>query len=157
RGGRGMGRRPGRPKRVGGGGRPGAARRGGPPPRRAPAGRGGAGAAGPGGGGGGRRQRGPGGDQVEGRPAGRERPLAGRRRTFEVLVAAGDDGRLDGPLADLVDLAADLRVPVQRVSRSKLDAQARTDAPQGVIARAEPLPEADLDELAATPAPDGGP
>jgi len=65
----------------------------------------------------------------------------------EVLVAAGDDGRLDGPLADLVELAADLRVPVKQVSRAKLEAAARTDAPQGVVAHAAPLPEADLDEL----------
>jgi 23S rRNA (guanosine2251-2'-O)-methyltransferase len=79
----------------------------------------------------------------------RELLLAGRRRVREVLVAAGDDGRLDGPLADLVELAADLRVPVRRVSRTKLAGEARTDAPQGVVAHADALPEADADELAA--------
>ena len=77
----------------------------------------------------------------------RELLLAGRRKVREVLVAAGDEGRLDRPLADLVELAQELRVPVKQVSRTKLDAAARTDSPQGVIAHAAPLPEADLDEL----------
>ena len=51
-------------------------------------------------------------------------------------------------LDDILELAADDRVPVRRLSRPRLDAQARTDAPQGVMARAAPLPEADLDDLA---------
>jgi 23S rRNA (guanosine2251-2'-O)-methyltransferase len=102
-----------------------------------------------------RRQPGPkglGGDQVEGRQAVRELLLAGRRKVREVLLAPGEGGDLDGPLADLADLAADLRVPVKLVSRAKLNAAARTDAPQGVVAFAAPLPEADLDDLARRPA-----
>jgi 23S rRNA (guanosine2251-2'-O)-methyltransferase len=88
-----------------------------------------------------------GGDQVEGRQAVRELLLAGRRKVRELLLSPGDDDRLDGPLADLAELAAELRVPVKLVSRTKLDAAARTDAPQGVVAFAAPLPEADLDDL----------
>jgi 23S rRNA (guanosine2251-2'-O)-methyltransferase len=88
-----------------------------------------------------------GGDQVEGRQAVRELLLAGTRKVREVLVATGEDGRLDGPLADIVAIAGDLRVPVKQVSRPKLAAAARTEAPQGVVAYAAPLPEADLDEL----------
>ena len=106
-----------------------------------------------------RRPSGPkglGGDQVEGRQAVRELLLAGRRRVREVLVSAGDDERLDGPLRDLVELAGDLRVPVKHVSRTKLAGVARTDAPQGVVAFAAPLPEADLDDLIRR-SPDGGP
>jgi 23S rRNA (guanosine2251-2'-O)-methyltransferase len=106
-----------------------------------------------------RRPSGPkglGGEQVEGRQAVRELLLAGRRKVREVLVAAGEDGRLDGPLADLVELAEDLRVAVKHVSRPKLEAAARTDSPQGVVAYAAPLPEADLDELVRT-TPDGPP
>jgi 23S rRNA (guanosine2251-2'-O)-methyltransferase len=91
--------------------------------------------------------RGLGGEQVEGRQAVRELLLAGRRKVRELLVAAGDDGRLDGPLADIVELAGELRVPVKQVSRAKLDAAARTDAPQGVVAHAAALPEADVDDL----------
>lgn len=98
--------------------------------------------------------RGLGGDQVEGRQAVRELLLAGRRKVREVLVAPADDGRLDGPLADLVELAEELRVPVKTVSRAKLDGAARTDSPQGVVAHAAPLPEADLDDL-VRPGSDG--
>lgn len=97
------------------------------------------------------------GDQVEGRQAVRELLLAGRRRTVELLVATGEDGRLDGPLQELVELAEDLRVPVKRVSRTKIDGLARTEAPQGVVAHAEALPEADLDDLIATRTRAGGP
>ena len=86
----------------------------------------------------------------------RELLLAGRRKVREILVSVGDDGRLDSSLADIVELAEDLRVPVKHVSRSKLDAAARTDSPQGVVAHAAPLPEADLDDLVRT-TPDGPP
>lgn len=129
-----MGRRPGRPaKRVAGRRQPPRPPARQPQPADAP-----------------RRPAGPkglGGEQVEGRQAVRELLLAGRRKVREVLVAAGDDERLDGPLRDLVELAGDLRVPVKQVSRAKLAGVARTDAPQGVVAFAAPLPEADLDEL----------
>lgn len=91
--------------------------------------------------------RGLGGDQVEGRQAVRELLIAGRRRVRELWVAAPErPGR--GPLADLVELAGELRVPVRNVSATKLEAVARSEAPQGVLARCAPLQEADLDELA---------
>jgi 23S rRNA (guanosine2251-2'-O)-methyltransferase len=77
----------------------------------------------------------------------RELLLAGRRRTRELLVATDqDDVEL---LQDIVDLALDERVPVREVSRKRLLAEARTEAPQGVIARAAPLREVDLDEMIA--------
>lgn len=83
---------------------------------------------------------------MEGRQAVRELLAAGRRRVREVWLAEGME---DAPLlAEIVDLAATRRVPVKRVGRGRLDAAARTEAPQGVLAHAEPLPEADLDELA---------
>jgi 23S rRNA (guanosine2251-2'-O)-methyltransferase len=79
----------------------------------------------------------------------RELLLVGRRRVQELWLAGeGDD---PGSLQDLADLAADLRVPVRMVSRQRLDANARTEAPQGVLARAEPLEETDLDELVRVP------
>ena len=81
---------------------------------------------------------------MEGRQAVRELLLAGRRKVREVWVATGDGER--GP-SEIVALAADLRVPVQEVSRKRLDAEARSEAPQGVLARAAPLQEADLDDL----------
>jgi 23S rRNA (guanosine2251-2'-O)-methyltransferase len=90
--------------------------------------------------------RGVGGEQVEGRQAVRELLVAGRRRVREVVFANDLD---PAPiLAEIEDEAVRRRVPVRRVARARLAAMAATDAPQGVIARADPLPEADLDDLA---------
>ena len=86
-----------------------------------------------------------GGEQVEGRQAVRELLAAGRRRVRELWLA---EGLAPSPvLAEIVDLAAAARVPVRTVGRGRLDAMAGTDAPQGVVARAAPLEEADLDDL----------
>jgi 23S rRNA (guanosine2251-2'-O)-methyltransferase len=105
---------------------------------------------GPRGTGGRRSDRGLGGEQVEGRQAVRELLLAGRRRVREVwLVDEGDRAPI---LDDIRDLAADGRVPVVPVGRGRFAAQARCEAPQGVLALAAPLPEADLDDLVRTSA-----
>ena len=112
----------GRPRRA-----PGLKKRAPAPPRRRPS------------------DRGLGGDQVEGRRAVRELLVARRRRTREVWLAEDLDA---SPLiAEINDLAVAARVPVRRVSRGRLDGAARTDAPQGVLARADPLPETDLETL----------
>lgn len=52
-------------------------------------------------------------------------------------------------LRDIVELAAAARVPVRRVGRGRFASQARCEAPQGVLALAAPLPEADIDHLVA--------
>ncbi len=88
-----------------------------------------------------------GGDQVEGRQAVRELLLAGKRRVHELWIVNDRDGR--GPLADIEAIALDTRVSVKHVSPGKLAAAARSEAPQGVLARCAPLPEADFDELCA--------
>ena len=88
-----------------------------------------------------------GGDQVEGVRAVRELLVAGRRRTREVLVSTDRDD--SSPLDDIRELATQLQVPVTEVGRSKLAAAARTTAHQGVVARAAPLEEHDLDDLLA--------
>jgi 23S rRNA (guanosine2251-2'-O)-methyltransferase len=75
----------------------------------------------------------------------RELLLSGRRRTREVLLAAGMDHA--DILDDIVELAHELKVPVREVSRTKFDALARTESPQGVLAEAAPLPEHELDTL----------
>jgi 23S rRNA (guanosine2251-2'-O)-methyltransferase len=86
-----------------------------------------------------------GGEQVEGRHAVRELLVAGRRRTRLVLLAEDLD---PAPIIDeIVELAAELRVTVRRIGRGALEAQARSEAPQGVIAHAAALPESDLDTL----------
>lgn len=100
-----------------------------------------------------RRQssRGLGGDQIEGRHAVRELLLAGTRPVREVLVA----DHLDKAdiIDDIVGLAHELDVPVRSVSRKRLGAEAASAAPQGVVARAAPLPEHDLDDLTAVDNP----
>jgi 23S rRNA (guanosine2251-2'-O)-methyltransferase len=63
---------------------------------------------------------------------------------------------------DILQLADDDRIPIRRLSRTRLDAAARTDAPQGVVALADPLVDHDLDDLAigavrATASGDGPP
>lgn len=50
-------------------------------------------------------------------------------------------------IGDIVDLADDLRVTVRRVTRNQLEAEARSEAPQGILAHAASLPEAELDSL----------
>lgn len=86
-----------------------------------------------------------GGEQVEGRQAVRELLLANRRDTREIWMAADLD---PAPvLDDIRELAGEARVLVKEVGRGKLEAAARTDAPQGVIAFARPIPEVALDDL----------
>ena len=87
-----------------------------------------------------------GGEQVEGRQAVRELLAAGRRRAREILLAQGLEDA--GILREIVELATAAQVPVRRVSRARLEGAARTDAPQGVLATAAPLPVADLATLA---------
>jgi len=48
---------------------------------------------------------------------------------------------------DIVELAAKSRVAVKHVSAGKLAAAARTEAPQGVLARCAPLEEVELERL----------
>ncbi|HEY8545044.1 MAG TPA: 23S rRNA (guanosine(2251)-2'-O)-methyltransferase RlmB [Acidimicrobiales bacterium] len=94
-----------------------------------------------------KERRGVGGDQVEGRQAVRELLLAGRRRVQEIWIAG--DTEPAPILDDIRELAAAARVQVREVSRGKFAAQARCEAPQGVLALAAPLEEASLDDLLA--------
>jgi 23S rRNA (guanosine2251-2'-O)-methyltransferase len=87
-----------------------------------------------------------GGEQVEGRQAVRELLLAGRRKVREVWLLAEQDQA--DVLDDIVELAEAERVPVRQVGRSKFFAEARCEAPQGVLAKAAPLQEVPLDDLA---------
>ena len=91
-------------------------------------------------------ERGLGGQIVAGRNAVRELLHAGRRPVREVFFADGLDG---APiLEEIASLAARAGVPIRTVPRAKIDHLAETEAPQGVVARAAPLPEADLSVLA---------
>jgi 23S rRNA (guanosine2251-2'-O)-methyltransferase len=83
-----------------------------------------------------------GGEQIEGRQAVRELLIAQRRKVHEVWIAGDLEG--DDAIEGIVALAAANRVPLSYVGRTKLEATARSEAPQGVLARASALPEADF-------------
>ena len=86
-----------------------------------------------------------GGTQIEGRQAVRELLIAGRRRVHEVWLAADlDDSDV---VEDIRDLARANRVLVVEVSRKKLEYTARSEAPQGVLAHADPIPAVPIDAL----------
>lgn len=112
-----------------------------------PRGKVGAGAAGAAPRGGSKRRTGVGGDQVEGRQAVRELLLVGRRKVREIWVLA--DAEASPVLEDIRELAEGQRVPVREVGRGRFFSEARCEAPQGVLAKADPLPEALLDDLAS--------
>src|SRR4029453_10383671 len=86
-----------------------------------------------------------GGEQIEGRQARRELLIAQRRKVHEVLVAADLEG--DDAIEGIVALARANRVPLSYIGRTKLEASARSEAPQGVLARASALPEAEFETL----------
>jgi len=65
-----------------------------------------------------------------------------------VRVAEGQD---PSPQLDEIErLASQRRIPLEMVSRARLEAEAKTFAPQGVIATAEPCALFDLDDLLST-------
>lgn len=71
--------------------------------------------------------------------------IAGTRKVREVWVASDLDER--DVVADIIALAHSQRVPVLEVNRRKLEAEARSEAPQGVLAKAAPVPEVELSRL----------
>jgi 23S rRNA (guanosine2251-2'-O)-methyltransferase len=85
------------------------------------------------------------GQQVEGRQAVRELLVAGRRRVHDVWLAtdAGPAPVLD----EIAALAEAAGARVRTVPSDEVDRRARTEAPQGVVAFAAPVPTADLDDL----------
>ncbi len=91
------------------------------------------------------RGKGLGGEQIEGRQAVRELLLAQRRKVHEIWLSS--ELADDEALSDIVELARANRVPLAHVARNKLEARARSEAPQGVIAFAAELPEAELGDL----------
>ena len=89
-----------------------------------------------------KREKGLGGEQVEGRQAVRELLLAQRRKVHEIWISADLQG--SDAVDDIEAIAAANRVPIAYVARKKLEAAARSEAPQGVLAHAAPLQEAEL-------------
>jgi 23S rRNA (guanosine2251-2'-O)-methyltransferase len=85
------------------------------------------------------------GEQVEGRHAVLELLRARRRKTHSVWLADGQDR---APILDEIGRLAEAQgVQLRRVGGARLAAEAQTSAPQGVIARADPVPTVALDDL----------
>ena len=80
----------------------------------------------------------------------RELLVAGKRRVHEIWVARDRDA---SPLLDeIMALAEEAGVRLRPVDAERVRTEARTEAEQGVVARADPVMPARLDDLAATPA-----
>ena len=89
--------------------------------------------------------KGLGGEQIEGRQAVRELLIGQRRKVREIWIAADID---PAPILEDIEQIADAqRVTVLEVPRRKLEETARSEAPQGIIAFAAPLEEADFAAL----------
>jgi 23S rRNA (guanosine2251-2'-O)-methyltransferase len=92
-----------------------------------------------------REREGLGGEQVEGRHAVFELLKARRRRVERVLVADAQD---PSDLLDAIEREAqNQRIPVQIISMTRLDREARTEGHQGVLAHAARLPTVDLEKV----------
>ena len=88
-----------------------------------------------------------GGTQVEGHHAVAELLQARSRRVRRLLVSSGQAS--DGVVARLAAQARSAGVPVEEKSPEALSAAALTNAPQGVIAWADPVEAVSLDRLVA--------
>jgi 23S rRNA (guanosine2251-2'-O)-methyltransferase len=91
------------------------------------------------------RDRGLGGEQVEGRQAVRELLIANKRKVRELWIAAELED--SGIISEIADLAAANRVQITEVNRRRLDDAAKSESPQGVLARAVELEETEYEEL----------
>ena len=86
-----------------------------------------------------------GGSQVEGRQAVRELLIARKRKAFEVLIS--NDLDKNDIIDDIIELANDQRVPVRYVPRKEIEREARSEAPQGIIATAAGIPEVEIGDI----------
>jgi 23S rRNA (guanosine2251-2'-O)-methyltransferase len=86
-----------------------------------------------------------GGDQVEGRRAVLELLATGRRQVHDIWIS--DSLEPSHQLDEIEDTAQRMRVPVETVPRTRLEAEARTDAPQGVLAHARAIEAVSLEDL----------
>ena len=92
-----------------------------------------------------RDKEGLGGEQVEGRHAVLELLKARRRKIDKIYIADAQDA---APILDEIEFEAQRqRVPVQVISMTRLDREARTEGHQGVMAIAARLETVSLDRL----------
>ena len=98
-----------------------------------------------------RERDGVGGDQVEGRHAVLELLRAKRRTVTKIFIADAQDA---SSTLDAIEFEAQRqRVPVQLISMTRLDREAKTEGHQGVMALAQALKTVSLDELLSVKKP----
>lgn len=90
-----------------------------------------------------------GGDQVEGVNAVRELLRADRRDVRELLISVGRENSL--AIEEIIELAREQRVRVREVGATQMEAVARSEAPQGVIALASSIEPVEIDALLEDP------
>ena len=95
------------------------------------------------------KEHGLGGEQIEGRQAVRELLLGARRRVHEIWIA--NDIESSPVIDDILEIARDQRIQVMNVSRREIEREARSEAPQGVLAKAASLEETLLADLLNAP------
>lgn len=71
--------------------------------------------------------------------------MAEKRKVYDIWISAELEG--DAGVSDIVEIARAQRVPVTYTARAKVEREARSEAPQGVIAFAAELEEADFGAL----------
>jgi 23S rRNA (guanosine2251-2'-O)-methyltransferase len=90
-----------------------------------------------------------GGDQVEGVNAVRELLRADRRDVKELLISVG---RENSPaIEEIIELAREQRVRVREVGATQMEAVARSESPQGVIALASSIEPVEIEALLEDP------
>jgi 23S rRNA (guanosine2251-2'-O)-methyltransferase len=92
-----------------------------------------------------------GGSQVEGRQAVRELLIARKRKAYEILIS--NDLDKNDIIDDIIELANDQRVPVRYVPRKEIEREARSEAPQGIIATAAGIPEIEIGDILKNASP----
>ncbi|TRZ82527.1 MAG: 23S rRNA (guanosine(2251)-2'-O)-methyltransferase RlmB [Actinobacteria bacterium] len=95
------------------------------------------------------KEHGLGGEQIEGLKAGRDPLLGARRRIHEIWIA--NDIEFSPVIDDIIEIARDQRIQVMNVSRREIEREARSEAPQGVLAKAASLEETLLADLLNAP------
>ena len=74
--------------------------------------------------------------------------MAEKRKVYDIFISAELEG--DAGVSDIVEIARAQRVPLSYIARAKIERETRSEAPQGVMALAAELEEADLGELLRT-------
>ena len=95
------------------------------------------------------RERGLGGEQVEGVNAVRELLRAERRDVKELLISVGRDN--SPAIEEIIELAHEQGIRVREVGATQMEAVARSESPQGVIARAASIEPVEIDALLEDP------